>query len=177
MGILQHIEHQISALNDLIKINNDRITGYQKAIEGTDDQTLKKLFAEYIDDSKKYNTDLTDHIHVLGGDPASGTTIAGKFYHAWIDVKAKFTKKDAVSILSDCEYGEDVANAAYRNASDDKELIWKDDRVVSLLSRHLKELKASHDNIKALRDDAIAKTSEVKPVVKAIAKAPSKVIS
>jgi len=173
MGILQHIEHQISALNDLIKINNDRITGYQKAIEGTEDETLKKLFAEYIDDSKKYNTELIDHIHVLGGDPASGTTIAGKFYHAWIDVKAKFTKKDSVSILSDCEYGEDVANAAYRNASDDKELIWKDDRVVSLLSRHLKELKASHDNIKALRDSAVAETLQVKPA----AKASTKVIS
>ncbi|WP_461453300.1 ferritin-like domain-containing protein [Mucilaginibacter sp.] len=170
MGILQHIEHQISALNDLIKINNDRITGYEKAIEGTEDPTLKKLFEDYADDSKKYNSELKDHIHVLGGDPASGTTIAGKFYHTWIDVKARFTKKDAVSILSDCEYGEDVANAAYRNAADDKELIWKDETVVSLLSHHLKELKASHDNIKALRDDAIAKAAIAKSIEKETSK-------
>jgi len=170
MGILQHIEHQISALNDLIKINNDRVTGYQKAIEGTEDQKLKKLFAEYIEDSKKYNGDLSEHLHVLGGDPANGTTLAGKFYHTWIDVKAKFAKKDDVSILSDCEYGEDVANASYRNALDDKELIWKDDRIVSILSRHLKELKVSHDNIKALRDAAIALAVQNKPVEKPIAK-------
>jgi len=170
MGILQHIEHQISALNDLVKINNDRVTGYEKAIEGTEDQKLKKLFAEYIDDSKKYNGELAEHLHVLGGDPASGTSLAGKFYHTWIDVKAKFAKKDAVSVLSDCEYGEDVANAAYRNALDDKELIWKDDRIVNILSRHLKELKASHDNIKELRDAAIAVALQAKKAEEAAAK-------
>ena len=177
MGILQHIEHQISALNDLIKINNDRVTGYQKAIEGTEEQKLKKLFADYIEDSKKYIGDLSEHLHVLGGDPASGTTIAGKYYHTWIDVKAKFAKKDTVSILSDCEYGEDVANAAYRNALDDKELIWKDERIVSILSRHLKELKASHDHIKELRDNAIALALESKKLDKPIVKSADTKIS
>jgi uncharacterized protein (TIGR02284 family) len=156
MGILQHIEHQISALNDLVKINNDRIAGYEKASEGTQDDDLKALFTGYIEQSRKNNTELTDHLHVLGGDPANGTTIAGKFYHAWIDVRAKFSIKDRHSILSDCEYGEDVANAAYRKACDDKELIWKDDRVVAILSRQQKELKQAHDNIKELRDAAIS---------------------
>lgn len=162
MGILQHIEHQISALNDLVKINNDRVSGYEKASEGLNDDELKQLFAGYIEDSKKYNDELRDHIHVLGGDPSTGTTLAGKFYHAWIDVRAKFSVKDTHSILSDCEYGEDIANAAYRNALDDKELIWKDDKVVTMLSRQLKELKNAHDNIKALRDAAVAVNSETK---------------
>jgi len=169
MGILQHVEHQISALNDLIKINNDRVTGYEKAIEGTEEQKLKKLFADYIEDSKEYIGDLIEHLHFLGGDPASGTTLSGKFYHTWIDVKAKFSKKDNVSILSDCEYGEDVANTAYRNALDDKELIWKDERIVNILSRHLKQLKATHDYIKELRDNAIALASQSKKVEKPIA--------
>ena len=162
MGILQHIEHQISALNDLVRINNDRITGYEKAIEGAIDADLKKLFTEYIEDSKKYNAELRDHLHVLGGDPSTGTTIAGKFYHTWIDVRAKFSAKDRQSILSDCEYGEDVANTAYRNALDDKELIWKDDKVVTMLSHQLKELKVSHDHIKELRDAAIALNIKIK---------------
>ncbi len=169
MGILQHIEHQISALNDLIKINNDRITGYQKAIEGTEEQKLKKLFEDYIEDSKEYVGDLTEHLHILGGDPTSGTTLTGKFHHTWIDVKAKFSKKDTVSILSDCEYAEDVASTAYRKALDDKELIWKDERIVNILSHHLKELKATHDHIKELRDNAIALASQSKREEKPIA--------
>jgi len=166
MGILQHIEHQISALNDLVKINNDRITGYEKATEGTIDADLKKLFGEYIEDSKKYNAELRDHLHVLGGDASESTTLAGKLYHTWIDVKAKFAEKDRKSILSDCEYGEDVANAAYRAALDDKELIWKDDKVVSILSHQLKELKTAHDNIKTLRDTAIAIDLQTKKTAK-----------
>ncbi|OJW13421.1 PA2169 family four-helix-bundle protein [Mucilaginibacter sp. 44-25] len=152
MGTLQHIQHQISALNDLIKINNDRIAGYQKAIEGTDDTGLKTVFEGYIDQSNGYVNELNDYIHHLGGSPADGTTLSGKFYHAWMDVKAAFTKKDNHSVLSDCEYGEDVAKSAYRKALDDKELIWEDAKVVALLNNHLNGLKISHDAIKALRD-------------------------
>lgn len=155
MGILQHIEHQISALNDLIKINNDRIVGYEKALEGTTDADLKSLFTTYIEQSKQNKDELIDKLHFLGGDPTTGTSIAGKFYHAWIDVRAKFSKKDRHSILADCEYGEDVANSSYRSALDDKELIWKSDDIVTMLTRQLKVLKDAHDNIRDLRDAAI----------------------
>lgn len=166
MGILQHIEHQISALNDLVKINNDRIAGYEKAFEGTKDADLKTLFARYIDQSKQNKAELTDTLHVLGGDPSTGTTISGKFYHAWIDVRAKFSKQDRHAILADCEYGEDIANSAYRAALDDKELIWKADNIVSMLTRQLKLLKDAHDNIKELRDAAVKLTMETKKVEK-----------
>ncbi|MGF7072866.1 uncharacterized protein (TIGR02284 family) [Mucilaginibacter sp. 3215] len=152
MGVLQHVQHQISALNDLIKINNDRIAGYQKATEATDEAGLNLLFNEYIDQSKNYVSEIRDYIHVLGGDPADGTTLAGKFYHAWMDVKSVFVSKDSRSILSNCEYGEDIAKKAYRAALDDKELIWEDEQVVTLLNNHLEGLKKAHDTIKSLRD-------------------------
>jgi uncharacterized protein (TIGR02284 family) len=166
MGILQHIEHQISALNDLIKINNDRIVGYEKATESTTDADLKLLFAKYIEQSKQNKDELTDKLHFLGGDPSTGTSIAGKFYHAWIDVRAKFSKKDRQSILSDCEYGEDVANSSYRSALDDKELIWKSDDIVNMLTQQLKILKDAHDNIRDLRDSAIKLNAQTKRVEK-----------
>lgn len=152
MGTLQHVQHQISALNDLIKINNDRIAGYQKAIEGTEAISLNGVFEGYADQSKGYVNQLNDYIHLLGGQPTDGTTLSGKFYHAWMDVKSTFTKKDSHSILSDCEYGEDVAKSAYRKALDDKELIWEDEKVLALLNTHMSGLKIAHDAIKALRD-------------------------
>ncbi len=155
MGVLQHIQHQISALNDLIKINNDRITGYEKANEATKDADLVALFPEYIDQSKHYVSELRDYIHVLGGDPTDGTTISGKFYHTWMDVKATFTNKDRHGILKDCEFGEDVAKAAYRKALDDKELIWEDEKVVALLTAQLDGIKKAHESVKALRDASV----------------------
>jgi uncharacterized protein (TIGR02284 family) len=155
MGVLQHIQHQISALNDLIKINNDRIAGYQKANEGTNETGLNLLFNEYIDQSKNNVSELREYIRVLGGSPTEGTSLSGKFYHTWIDVKAAFINKDRQGILADCEYGEDIAKSAYRKAMDDKELIWEDGKVVSILHSHLESLKVAHDTIKALRDTAI----------------------
>lgn len=152
MGVLQHIQHQISALNDLIKINNDRIAGYQKALESIDETGFNLLFNEYIDQSKNNVTELKEYILVLGGSPTDGTSLSGKFYHTWINVKAAFINKDKQGILADCEYGEDVIIKAYRKAQDDKELIWEDDKVVNLLAYQLNGFKASHDAIKSLRD-------------------------
>lgn len=152
MGTLQHIQHQISSLNDLIKTNNDRVSGYQKAIESIDDSSLSAMFEGYADQSKGYVNELNDYIRVLGGQPADGTTLSGKFHSTWMDVKSALSKPDAVSVLSDCEQSEDVAKSAYRKALDDKELIWEDDKVVALLNSHLNGLKMAHDAIKALRD-------------------------
>jgi uncharacterized protein (TIGR02284 family) len=152
MGVLQHIQHQISALNDLIKINNDRIAGYQKALESIDETGLALLFNECIDQSQNYVTELKEYILVLGGSPTDGTSLSGKFYHTWINVKAAFINKYKQGILADCEYGEDVIIKAYRKAQDDKELIWEDDKVVNLLAYQLNGFKTSHDAIKSLRD-------------------------
>ena len=160
MGTLQHIQHQISALNDLIKINNDRIAGYQKAIEGGEDASLKSVFESYADQSKGYLNQLNDYIHQLGGSPADGTTLSGKFYYAWVDVKSAFSKPDSLSLLSDCERGEDIAKGAYRKALDDKELIWEDDKVLSLLTNQFDGLKMAHDAIKALRDTLALKAKQ-----------------
>lgn len=155
MGVLQHIQHQISALNDLIKINNDRIAGYEKANEATDETGLNLLFNEYIDQSKNYVSEIREYIHVLGGNPTDGTTLSGKFYHTWMDVKAAFINKDRHGILADCEYGEDIAKKSYRSALDDKELIWEDEKVVALLTSHLEGLRIAHDTVKGLRDAAV----------------------
>ena len=159
MGILQHIEHQISALNDLIKINNDRVEGYQKAIELNKDTDLVKIFEDNIAQSKANVNQLIEEIHVLGGSPSEGTTVGGKFYRTWMNVKAMVSTPDRLSVLADCERGEDVATAAYRDALDDKELIWKEPDLVKLLEKQNTALKAAHDKIKVLRDEA-------KPVLK-----------
>ncbi|MBB6109440.1 conserved hypothetical protein [Mucilaginibacter lappiensis] len=152
MGVLQHVQHQISSLNDLIKINNDRIAGYEKANESTNEIGLNLLFKEYIDQSKANVSDLKEYIHVLGGDPTDGTSLSGKLNNTWIDVKAAFGSKDRHGILADCERAEDVAKKAYRAALDDKELIWEDQQVVFILKKHLESLIVAHDTIKALRD-------------------------
>jgi len=155
MGTLQHVQHQISALNDLVKVNNDRIVGYEKAMGETKDADLIHLFQLNILQSKKNVNGLKDYIHLLGGDPTDGTTLAGKLHHTWTDLKASITHSSRRSILADCEYDEEITKAAYRKALDDKELIWEDEKVIALLSEQLEGIKGAYESIKMLKDNIV----------------------
>ena len=153
MATTDTAEHQISALNDLIKINHDRVVGYQKGLEGTQDADLKALFSGYIAQSQKNTTQLETLVSTLGGTPTDATTTAGKFYHAWMDVKSAFTGKDRHSILADCEYGEDVAKKAYKEALGDADLNWNTEISNTIISQN-EGIQSAHNEVKALRDAA-----------------------
>ena len=101
----------VGVLNDLIQINNDRINGYEKAIEEIKDKDvdLQGIFSSMANDSRKYSAELSREVIRLGGNPDTGTTESGKLYRVWMDVKALFTGKDRQAILESCEFGEDAA--------------------------------------------------------------------
>src|SRR5688572_5497925 len=111
-------EKQIEIVNDLIRINHDRVEGYEKAIDELKDEDadLKTLFQRYISDSRQHAGELTTEVQRLGGDPADGTTNSGKIYRVWMDLKAAITGKDRKTILNNCEFGEDAAQKAYDTA-------------------------------------------------------------
>lgn len=142
----------IEVLNDLIKINIDRITGYEKAIKDLDNSEvmLKALFAEVSDDSVDIRQQLTGQVLTLGGEPADDRTVPGKIYQAWMDLKATFTGHDTGAILEACEFGEDAAQRAYKDAQKESEHFPADIRQMITNQKNL--LKISHDRIKAQRD-------------------------
>ncbi|CAN5622304.1 PA2169 family four-helix-bundle protein [soil metagenome] len=141
----------IEVLNDLIKINNDRIEGYEKAIENakTVDVGLQTIFSKMKSESIKYTAELHNRVLQLGGEPQDGTTVSGKLYRAWMDVKATFTGKDRTSLLEACEYGEDAAQTAYKDALETEGLPAD---IRDFIAVQKKALRSSHDEIKAMRD-------------------------
>ena len=153
METLKHTAHQVSALNDLIRLNNDRITGYKKRMDITLDDDLDDLFAQFIFQSRQNIEELTQFIYLLGGKPADGSTLSGKFYHAWMDFKSTIYRQDRQKTLDYCEYGEDVVKSAYQQTLDDKEIDW-DKRVMRVLKNHFDELKNSYNYVKQLRDES-----------------------
>jgi uncharacterized protein (TIGR02284 family) len=138
-------------LNDLIEINNDRVAGYEKAIEDLKDgdSDLKSLFVEMIGQSHKHKSTLAQEVQVLGGDAETGTTASGKIYRAWMDVKAVFTGHDRQTVLNNCEFGEDAAQKAYKMALETEGLSAD---LRSTITEQKADLRTSHDKIKALRD-------------------------
>ncbi|MCO4294639.1 PA2169 family four-helix-bundle protein [Solitalea sp. MAHUQ-68] len=150
---MENQNHVISALNDLLKVNNDRVQGYQKAIELTNDNELKKLFQKLALDSSKNINELSDHIFQINGHPAESTSVGGKFYRAWMDIKSLFTGGSRHQILSDCEHGEDMALDAYRKAEADKDILW-DNATLNVLNMQKQRVIEGHNTIKQLRDQA-----------------------
>ncbi len=141
----------IEILNDLIEIHNDRIKGYTRAIDELKegDEDLKTIFAVLIDESRKARMVLGHEVQALGGNIEDDTTNSGKIYRAWMDVKAVFTGHSRQTVLENCEFGEDAAQKAYKTALAEEDL---PSFLKEILIDQQQELKASHDEIKALRD-------------------------
>ena len=139
-------------LNDLVRINNDRIEGYEKAAEQTrsTDVDLNAIFLKMASESRSYVNELHDEIFSLGGEVSTDTTVSGKIYRAWMGVKNLFTGSDRNSILESCEFGEDAAQKAYNEALQTDAEINADTR--QLIMKQKNSLKNSHDIIKRYRD-------------------------
>ncbi|MDB5251017.1 MAG: aldehyde dehydrogenase [Flaviaesturariibacter sp.] len=139
-------------LNDLIEINNDRIVGYQKAIDELkeENEDLRPLFTRYISESNQYRSELTTEVTRLGGEPSNGTTNSGKIYRVWMDLKAVVTGKDRKTVLENCEFGEDAAQKAYDMALNTDETL--EPTLRDLLVRQKTQLRVGHDEVKRLRD-------------------------
>ena len=145
-------DKSIDVLNSLITINNDRIQGYETAIEETEDQDLKTLFAKNIQTSQNCKSELISAVTKLGGEPADGTRMDGEIYRVWMDLKAMVTGKDRKAILNSCEYGEDVAVKTYQRAMKDNDLA---SEYHTLVSEQYSKIKADHDTVRSMRDATV----------------------
>jgi uncharacterized protein (TIGR02284 family) len=148
---MEKSQEVVEILNDLVMINNDRITGYQRAIKElkSDDDDLKSLFDQMIIESQQIKSDLANEIQVLHGNVEQGTTQSGKIYRAWMDVKAVFTGESRHAVLANCEAGEDAAQKAYKKALETERL---PGFLRDLLTRQQETLRDSHDEIRDLRN-------------------------
>jgi uncharacterized protein (TIGR02284 family) len=148
---MENNKENAEILNDLIQINNDRIAGYEKAIDElkSDDSDLKPVFLEMIKQSHKLKANLVQEVQVIGEEAESGTTTSGKIYRAWMDVKAIFTGQDRETVLNNCEFGEDAAQKSYQMALEEDTL---NANLRALVSEQKFDLRGSHDEIKSLRD-------------------------
>ena len=142
-----------AVLDDLIKINNDRIEGYEKALKDLkpEDNDLQLVFLKAIDQSRNIRMVLGREIQTLGEDIPTGTSGGGAIHRAWLELKATFTGHNRHAILASCEYGEDAAQKAYESALKSEHL---PEYLARIVLEEKGELKEIHDHIKSLRDRA-----------------------
>lgn len=142
----------IDVLNDLVRINHDRTEGYQKAADELKaaDIDLKTMFNNMASTSSQFATELTALIAKLGGEPATDSTQSGKIYRTWMDVRSSFSKNERKSVLELCEFGEDSALKAYKEALEsDAEMSAETRQIVMEQEANIRK---AHDVVKRYRD-------------------------
>jgi len=153
---MEYAEKTLDVINDLIKINNDRVEGFEKAgkdLEGND-SGLIAIFNKLAGESQQNVAELTGIVQQYGGEAAEGTSTSGDLHRAWIDIKSTFTGSDTEAILNECERGEDAIKSAYRSVLySENEL---DPEITALLQKQQVGIIEGHDLIKSLRDQVKA---------------------
>ncbi|MCF6401772.1 PA2169 family four-helix-bundle protein [Chitinophaga filiformis] len=147
---MQLNEKLLEALSDLVRINQDRVEGYEKAIALTEDTDLKALFQRMADESHTYIDQLNNVLLDGGGDVAQGSSTYGKLYRTWMDVNATFSGRDRQALLSSCEYAEDAAQRTYEDVL--RSTVPMPYSVRELIANQKGALRGSHETVKTYRD-------------------------
>ncbi|MFU1855771.1 ferritin-like domain-containing protein [Sphingobacterium sp. NGMCC 1.201703] len=145
-----------AVINDIIKINNDRIEGYNKAIELAHNHGLHELeadFRKYIEQSESFITELTPYVKLEGEEPTDSTMLSGKLFRTWMGIKVTIAGNDKKSLLESCEKGEDAFKATYKKILEDDDDTLSPS-VKNVLTIQLNKQLEAHDHIKMLRDNA-----------------------
>lgn len=142
-------------INDLIKINNDRIAGYKRALDlahGLELDTLRQLFANNILQSERFIEELKPYVLREGEKPTDETMLSGKLFRMWMSIKGNIVGNDRYTLLESCEKGEDAFKEMY------KKILVEDVNDLSLgacnkLLEQLSKQSEAHNEIKSLRDN------------------------
>lgn len=145
---------QTTVINDLIEINNDRVAGFEKAIEDIEEKNmdLKAVFQGYAQQSRQNSLELAAIVGVPD-EVETGTSVSSNLHRAWIDVKSLFGGSDRAGILSEAERGEDAIKKAYKDALASGDLPAS---AVDTVRSQAEKINAAHDQVRALRDAAKA---------------------
>ena len=138
----------VDVLNDLLESARDGEYGFGDCAEHAESAQLQSIFQRHARECAAAAEELEKAIRRLGGEPASGGTMAGALHRGWVSVKTALTTQDDKAVLQECERGEDAAVARYRKALG--AALPADVR--ALVERQARGAQNNHDEVRALRD-------------------------
>lgn len=111
-----------ATLDELLHFVNDRIAGYQRAVEESEDVQLRGYYKQLVSQSQQFATDLNTYLTREGGEREESTTLKGKLYRAFMEAQAAVTGHSEKSLLAFNLHGETWALKAYKEALADQTL-------------------------------------------------------
>jgi uncharacterized protein (TIGR02284 family) len=150
----------IDVLNNLIEYSKDGEKGFKESADDVKNPELKAFFVQRAGECATAAGDLQSEVRRLGGDPETSTSVSGDLHRGWVNLKSMVTGKDEEAVLNEVERGEDHALKAYKEA---REKLVRLDRSGSdssymLVEKQLEGVQRNHDQVKALRNAARARS-------------------
>lgn len=141
----------LDVLNDLLENCRDGEYGFRTCAEELQGSgELKQLFMDRAEGCRRAGEELQRLIVARGGTPDKGGTASGALHRGWVHVKGSLGADSELSMLEECERGEDAAVARYRKAL--KQSLPDDVRTV--VQAQAEGAQRNHDRIRDRRDAA-----------------------
>ncbi|SEK10392.1 MULTISPECIES: PA2169 family four-helix-bundle protein [unclassified Variovorax] len=139
-------------LNDLLENTRDGEAGFRTCAEEVKSARLQEVFAVRAAQCRSAAAQLAELVVSYGGKPAESGTASGALHRGWVHVKGAVGANSELSILEECERGEDVAVARYRKALKQQ----LPQAVRQVVSSQAQAAQRNHDQIRDLRNEARA---------------------
>ncbi|MCW2269766.1 hypothetical protein D3C77_58700 [compost metagenome] len=150
----------ISVLNELIEFSKDGEKGFKTSAEDVKNPELRTYFLQRAGECGTAASELQHQVRALGGDPETSTSVSGDLHRGWVNLKSMLTGKDEEAVLNEVERGEDHALKAYKDALEKltKLTMAPGSEVYALVERQYHGVQRNHDQVKALRNSARARS-------------------
>ncbi|MEI2831089.1 ferritin-like domain-containing protein [Pseudomonas mosselii] len=150
----------IDVLNDLIEYSKDGEKGFKTSADDVKNPELKAFFVQRASECASAAAELQSEVRRLGGDPETSTSISGDLHRGWVNLKSMVTGKDEEAVLNEVERGEDHALKAYKEAREKLVKLGRsvNDQSYKLVETQLQGVQRNHDQVKALRNAARARS-------------------
>ncbi len=138
---------QARTLHELLHFVNDRVEGYHKATQESQDSGRRDLYQRLAQQSQRFAADLNEQLRRLGGGQEASTTLKGKLYRRFMVAAATFTGHDENAILASNVHGERWAIHAYEEALDEHTLVGP---ARQLVERQYSQSRQTYQRLKAM---------------------------
>jgi uncharacterized protein (TIGR02284 family) len=142
-------ENIVDTLQELTEFVNDRIEGYERAVKESTNPEYQAYYRKLASQSTDFSNELNTFIRSYGGDMERDTTLKGKFYRQWMDIKSTFTGRDEEAIIGSNIYGEEWAIKAYKDALDNGNL---PPEIRQVVERQYQSSLETYNQLKSMKD-------------------------
>jgi uncharacterized protein (TIGR02284 family) len=140
----------VEVLQELTEFVNDGREGYLHAAKESKNMQNQAFYEKLSKQRSAFADELNQVIRAQGGEAETSTTIKGKIYRQWMDLKATLTGSDENAIIGSNIHGEEWAQKAYKDALDNEEL---PENVKQLVQKQMTASQQALEELKQMKEN------------------------